>query len=167
MKKHAYIPRYIEKAVKNDLSKKMVFIAGPRQVGKTTLARQLCVMEGADVTERYLNWDDPVDRENIMRERFPAGPGILILDEIHKFSRWRQVVKGLFDKRGKELKILVTGSARLDFYRKGGDSLQGRYYFYRLFPLSLGELPGPAVKNLEKLLTYGGGSRTFHRRIRN
>ena len=84
-----------------------------------------------DVKTRYLTWDGAEDRENIIRERFPTGPGLLILDEIHKYSRWRQIVKGLFDKRGAKLKIMVTGSARLDYYRRGGDSLQGRYHFFK------------------------------------
>ena len=99
----------------------MVFIGGPRQSGKTTLAEHLCKQKGVEVDKWYFNWDAAEDRENIMRERFPAGAGPLVLDEIHKYSRWRQVVKGLFDKRGDELQILVTGSARLDYYRRGGD----------------------------------------------
>jgi len=134
----------------------MVFIGGPRQSGKTTLAKHLCEQAGSDVKKRYLTWDAPEDRENIIRERFPSGPGSLILDEIHKYSRWRQVVKGLFDKRGDELKILVTGSARLDYYRRGGDSLQGRYHFYRLFPLSCAELGVSTSATIRDLLVYGG-----------
>ena len=102
-KKGAYLPRYIEKHVKKDLARKMVFVAGPRQVGKTTLAKALCTTFGVDISKRYLNWDDPKDRENIMLERFPAEPGLLVLDEVHKFKRWRQVVKGLYDKRGEAL----------------------------------------------------------------
>ena len=156
-----YLPRYIEEHVKEDLARKMVFVAGPRQVGKTTLAKALCTIYGADVSRRYLNWDDPKDRENIMLERFPAEPGLLVLDEVHKFKRWRQVVKGLFDKRGGELQILITGSARLDYYRKGGDSLQGRYYFYRLFPLSVAELDMPSSEAVRRLLTYGGFPEPF------
>jgi len=101
------------------------------------------------------------DREKILLERFPAGAGYLVLDEIHKYSRWRQVVKGLYDKRGKELQILVTGSASLDHYRRGGDSLQGRYHFYRLFPLSCAELGSPSLSTLTDLLTYGGFPEPF------
>ena len=160
-KKEAYLPRYIEKHVKKDLARKMVFVAGPRQVGKTTLAKALCTTFGVDISKRYLNWDDPKDRENIMLERFPAEPGLLVLDEVHKFKRWRQVVKGLYDKRGEALQILVTGSARLDYYRKGGDSLQGRYYFYRLFPLSVGELNIPPSEAIRRLLRYGGFPEPF------
>ena len=112
-----YINRYLEAPVIDDVRRKMVFIGGPRQTGKTTLAKSLCKNAGCDIQTRYLNWDAPGDRENIIKESFPSGEGFLILDEIHKYSRWRQVVKGLFDKRGDELQILVTGSARLDYYR--------------------------------------------------
>lgn len=90
-----------------------------------------------------------------MRERFPGGTGLLVLDEIHKYSRWHQVVKGLFDKRKDNLQILATGSARLDYYRRGGDSLQGRYHFYRLLPLSCAELSTPTISTLQDLLVYG------------
>jgi predicted AAA+ superfamily ATPase len=151
-----YIHRYLEKEIKKDLDRKMVFIGGPRQSGKTTLAKFICKNAGYSVKERYLNWDDAADRENIIKEQFPTGKGILILDEIHKYSRWRQVVKGLFDKRGDELDILVTGSARLDYYRRGGDSLQGRYHFYRLLPLTLGELPAAEKDDLTGLFRFGG-----------
>jgi predicted AAA+ superfamily ATPase len=156
-----YLPRYIEKNVSDDLERKMVFVGGPRQTGKTTMAKQLCHEAGFDTKSRYLNWDAPEDRENILVERFPTGPGYLVLDEIHKYSRWRQVVKGLYDKRGDELHILVTGSARLDYYRRGGDSLQGRYHFFRLFPLTYAELAMPAPSTLRDLLVYGGFPEPF------
>ena len=156
-----YLHRYVEKAVSDDVKRKMVFVGGPRQSGKTTMAKWLCETAGFDVGKRYLNWDAPEDRENIIIERFPAGPGYLILDEIHKYSRWRQVVKGLYDKRGDELNILVTGSARLDDYRRGGDSLQGRYHFFRLFPLTYAELAMPAPSTVNDLLIYGGFPEPF------
>lgn len=156
-----YIPRYVEHPVSDDIKRKMVFIGGPRQTGKTTFAKHLCERWGFDVRKRYLNWDAPEDRENILRERFPAGSGLLILDEIHKCSKWRQVVKGLFDKRGNELQILVTGSARLDYYRRGGDSLQGRYHFYRLLPFSCAELDAPTISTVRDLLVYGGFPEPF------
>ncbi|MDY6952104.1 MAG: ATP-binding protein [Thermodesulfobacteriota bacterium] len=157
----AYLRRYIEKAVTDDLKRKMVFVGGPRQSGKTTMAKRLCQEAGFDTRKRYLNWDAPEDRENIIRERFPAGPGYLVLDEIHKYSRWRQVVKGLYDKRGHELQILVTGSARLDYYRRGGDSLQGRYHFHRLFPVTYAELAVPSSSTVMDLLAYGGFPEPF------
>lgn len=156
-----YLSRYIQSRVKEDLAKKMVFIGGSRQAGKTTLAKHLCQDAGYDIRERYLNWDTVKDRENIIKERFPATPGILILDEVHKYSRWRQVVKGLYDKRGDDLQILVTGSARLDHYRRGGDSLQGRYHFYRLFPLTFAELGSSSASTVKDLLSYSGFPEPF------
>jgi len=156
-----YFPRYIETSIREDLRRKMVFVGGPRQSGKTTLAKHLCGQAGSDLRTHYLNWDSAEDRENVIKENFPTQPGFLILDEIHKYSRWRQVVKGLFDKRGSELQILVTGSARLDLYRRGGDSLQGRYHFYRLFPLTCAELKSHTSDTVEDLLTYGGFPEPF------
>jgi predicted AAA+ superfamily ATPase len=156
-----YLPRYIEGRVGKDVMRKMVFVGGPRQSGKTTMARYLCQQAGCDLKSRYLSWDSAEDRENIMKERFPAGSGFLILDEIHKYSRWRQVVKGLFDKRGDELHIVVTGSARLDYLRRGGDSLQGRYHFYRLLPLSCAELAESSSAAVRDLLIYGGFPEPF------
>jgi hypothetical protein len=156
-----YISRYIESQVLDDVKRKMVFIGGPRQSGKTTMAKFLCQQAGCDIESRYLNWDASEDRENIITERFPAGSGLLILDEVHKYSRWRQVIKGLFDKRGDELQILVTGSARLDYYRRGGDSLQGRYHFYRLLPLTCAELGASSISTIQDLLFYGGFPEQF------
>lgn len=158
-----YVSRYIEHPVIEDLKHKMVFIGGPRQTGKTTLAKHLCERMGNESSKRYLNWDAAEDRENIMMERFPPDKGPLILDEVHKYSRWRQVVKGLFDKRKSELQILVTGSARLDHYRRGGDSLQGRYHFYRLLPLSCAELDAISISTVRDLMVYGGFPEPFLR----
>lgn len=157
----SYINRYIKSGIVRDLKRKMVFIAGPRQAGKTTFAKELLKETGISVKKKYMNWDAAVDRENIIRERFPIEKGLLVLDEIHKYSRWRQVVKGLYDKRGDELQILVTGSAKLDHYRHGGDSLQGRYHFHRLHPLSLAELASSSTSDLTDLLNYGGFPEPF------
>ena len=155
------IPRYNEMAIREDLKRKMVFIAGPRQTGKTTMAKNFVQNAGFPVDKYYMNWDAVEDREMIIRERFPARKGLLALDEIHKYSRWRQVVKGLYDKRKEDLMILVTGSARLDHYRHGGDSLQGRYHFHRLHPLSLAEIKGRSTSDLRDLLNYGGFPEPF------
>ncbi len=153
----SYINRYIEKNIEQDLKKKMVFISGPRQCGKTTLAKKLLSDESSESTfKKYMTWDAIEDRENIMREHFPAGSGFLVLDEIHKYSRWRQVVKGLYDRRNHELKIIVTGSGKLDYYKYGGDSLQGRYHFYRLHPFTFKEINQSNKYNLKDLLNYGG-----------
>ncbi|MBN1578652.1 MAG: ATP-binding protein [Chitinispirillaceae bacterium] len=156
-----YLKRTIEDQIRKDISRKMVFLAGPRQTGKTTLALHLFGIESATETDRYLNWDVAAHREKFMNERFPSGCGPLILDEIHKYSRWRQVVKGLFDMRKNELQIIVTGSARLDHYRRGGDSLQGRYHFFRSLPLTLYETGASSINDVESMMHYGGFPEPF------
>ena len=112
--------RYLDGQVRRDLARKMVFLAGPRQVGKTTLARAL---PGA--RQGYLNWDVAADRERILRRELPAGR-LWVFDEVHKYRSWRNYLKGLYDGRPAGQRILVTGSAKLELYRFGGDSLQGR-----------------------------------------
>ncbi len=107
--------RYLSDQVVNDLKRKMVFIAGPRQCGKTTLS-----LEIEPSKDRYLNWDAAEDREKILKFQLPAKAGVLIFDEIHKYVRWRNYLKGLYDKEKSRYKILVTGSAKLDVYRRGG-----------------------------------------------
>ncbi|HHF51727.1 MAG TPA: ATP-binding protein, partial [Candidatus Aminicenantes bacterium] len=156
-----FVNRYIEKPVLKDLKEKMVFIGGPRQAGKTSLAKHFLKNSQQDLKKWYMNWDALIDREQIMKETFPTGQGLLVLDEIHKYSDWRRVVKGLYDKRGEELYILVTGSARLDYYRRGGDSLQGRYHYYHLFPFTLSELRGAPFTTLKDLFKYGGFPEPF------
>lgn len=159
------IERYITAQVKKDLRRKMVLVGGARQVGKTTLARGL--LRG---DRGYLNWDVPEDRERILKNELPA-TGMWVFDEIHKYRRWRGFLKGLTDRPGPKKKILVTGSARLDFYRHGGDSLQGRYHYLRLHPFTVAELGLGTEKELMKLLDLGGfpepflsGSKTEARR---
>lgn len=147
--------RYLTPQVKQDLARKMVFVAGPRQVGKTTLARSL---PGA--ARAYLNWDVAEHRARILRRELPPGR-LWIFDEIHKYRSWRAFLKGLFDGRPTGQRILVTGSARLDFYRFGGDSLQGRYHLLRLHPLSAAELRLGSALELRELLQLGGFPEPF------
>lgn len=134
----------------------MVFVGGPRQVGKTTFALTF-LPEASEKHPAYINWDDISIRSAILKGELPAKQKYIVLDEIHKFARWRNLVKGFYDTKKSEISFIITGSARLDYYRKGGDSLQGRYHYYRLHPFSLMELsPDPTKDDFEILLKFGG-----------
>jgi predicted AAA+ superfamily ATPase len=148
-------PRYLAPQVRRDLARKMVFVAGPRQVGKTTLARSL-----SGASAGYLSWDIPEHRERILRREMPASR-LWVLDEIHKYRSWRGLLKGLYDGRRPGQRFLVTGSARLDFYGFGGDSLQGRYHLLRLHPFSAAELHLRTAADLRDLLRLGGFPEPF------
>lgn len=132
--------RYLTEPVKEDLREKMVFVGGARQVGKTTFAVDLLGKRFR--APAYFNWDNRLDRREIMASRWPGDADLIILDEIHKLRGWKSRLKGEYDKLKDTYSILVTGSARLDVIRRGGDSLQGRYHYYRLHPFSVAELLG-------------------------
>jgi hypothetical protein len=169
-------PRYLEPVVRADLESKMVLLGGPRQVGKTTLARRVLRSWESGV---YLSWDNREDRGGIRAARWPGGSALVVLDELHKWRGWKSWLKGEFDKHRERLRFLVTGSARLDLYRRGGDSLQGRYHHHRLHPFSYAEvaprrvpsvaspgreldLPSGGDQDLvESLLQYGGFPEPF------
>lgn len=145
---------------------------GPRQVGKTTLAQSLLKMFGSP--DLYRNWDDLEWRRELSRSpygfvdgyrpRSTGGKPLVVLDEIHKFPRWKSYIKGLWDTRKDRMNLLVTGSGKLDVYQKGGDSLLGRYHQYRLHPLTLKEIVEPVFdfksyspdKTLQMLLSAQG-----------
>ncbi len=164
------LQRYLTDKIISDLKEKMVFIGGARQVGKTTLSKEL-IAEEFDNTS-YYNWDYQPDRKKIASQELPGENSLLIFDEIHKYRNWKNLVKGIYDKEKEKYKIIVTGSARLNIYRKGGDSLQGRYHYYTLHPFSLAELENivnefnpfeelnfenvKSNDNLENLIKYGG-----------
>ncbi len=153
--------RYCESYIYQDLVKKMVFLGGPRQVGKTTLSKALCHGQFSGGT--YFNWDNDEDRRAIMKKQWPVDSPLIIFDELHKNPRWKQWIKGIYDTRVNNQEYLVTGSARLDVYRRGGDSLMGRYHYWRLHPLTLDELPegiSPA-EGYQRLLTFGGFPEPF------
>jgi len=159
--------------------RQMAFLTGPRQVGKTTSAR------ASAPQARYCNWDDQTDRQVIVRgpqavaeqlelQTLRDAPAFAIFDEIHKYRKWRTFLKGLFDKHADDCRFIVTGSARLNIARRGGDSLMGRYFLYRMHPLSVAELcatdlletevrgPGRADPNaLEQLIRFGGFPEPF------
>ncbi len=132
--------RYLTQYILDDLKDKMVFVGGPRQVGKTTLCRDFVATHFTN--SAYFNWDNRSDRKAIMAAIWPGDAELLIFDEIHKYRQWKGLIKGEYDKHKEVFKFLVTGSARLDLYRRGGDSLQGRYHYYRLHPFTLAEMVG-------------------------
>lgn len=149
----------------------MVFLAGPRQCGKTTVAQQLLAERGGS----YFNSDVAEHRQALRRGELPTTSRLWVFDELHKQKQWRGWLKGVFDLHGREHQILVTGSGRLDLFRRGGDSLQGRYFLHRLHPLTLSEVlgndgprtpaevlelggavPASAASELESMMTLGG-----------
>ena len=151
--------RIYERLIKDhfDSNRQMVFISGPRQVGKTTLAESVLpdavrfnydkaadariIAAGADKVAEFADLADPSN----------AKRGILF-DELHKFPNWKRFLKGFFDvyADNRRLKVAVTGSARMDVYKRGGDSMMGRYFSYRVHPLTIGELGSKNV-NLDAL----------------
>ncbi|MBF0361453.1 MAG: ATP-binding protein [Oligoflexia bacterium] len=139
----------------------MVFLAGPRQVGKTTLSMQLLKTDDLD-HPAYLNWDDVSCKKKIIEGYLPSEEKLIIFDEIHKYLRWRNLIKGHYDRYKLKKQFLITGSARLDYYRRGGDSMQGRYHLYHLHPLSLYEInKNPTKSDLDNLLQFGGFPEPF------
>ncbi len=156
--------RYLESLIQEDMKeRKMVFIGGPRQVGKTTLALSL-IHAKSEKDPAYLNWDNRDDKSLILKYELPLKYKSIILDEVHKFAQWRTLLKGFYDKYKSSHLFIITGSARLDYYRKGGDSLQGRYHHYRLHPFSLSESVKVATQNdINHLLKYGGFPEPFLR----
>lgn len=153
--------RYITPYVLEDLQKKMVFVGGPRQVGKTTLAKSILKESFPD--GRYLNWDYEDDRQNILNRRWSTDNRLLVFDELHKYPRWKGWIKGIYDVLHEVHSFLITGSARLDIYRRGGDSLMGRYHYWRLHPFTLDEIPNgiSAKEAFHRLMTVGGFPEPF------
>lgn len=161
-------------------NRQMALVSGPRQVGKTTACRA--------VGGPYLNWDNPDDRRVLLKgpgaladriglARLLAEPPIAVLDELHKDPRWKALLKGFYDTYGEQARVLVTGSSRLDVFMRGGDSLMGRYFLYRMHPWSVGEcarvdIPDREIRppaaipasDWEALLEHGGFPEPFLRR---
>lgn len=167
------LERRLTPVLERDLARKMVLLSGPRQCGKTTLVRRL-------VKERqgqYLSWDAPADRRVIQNGALDFDAPMWAFDELHKFRRWRGFLKGLYDAHHEDHSMVVTGSARLDLYSRGGDSLQGRYFGHHLHPFTASEvgkkalprfddlfqLPREAVDAaiIDDLLRYGGFPEPF------
>jgi predicted AAA+ superfamily ATPase len=172
--------RFYENVVTDHFNqaKQMAFVCGPRQVGKTTISKALMSFQQS----AYRNWDIPEDREKIIAISFnpllegltlsPATHPLLVLDEIHKYSDWKNYLQGLYDAYQGRMDILVTGSARLNIFKKGGDSLMGRYFLYRVHPISAAEtaerpftlLANPTLienEKIQQLLEFGGFPEPF------
>lgn len=163
--------RTIQHYILTDLDNKIVLITGPRQCGKTTLAKQL------STNSEYFNYDLMEDRISLQEKSWDRKRSLIIFDELHKMNNWKQWLKGIYDTETIPPQLLVTGSAKLDFFRKVGDSLAGRYFQYRLHPLDLKEakqfLNDDAETLFEKLWHCSGfpepflkGEETYYRRWR-
>ena len=157
------VDRSLLEPIRSDLDSKIILLSGPRQVGKTFLSRQI-FGENQD----YLNFDSPRDRKTIREMSWDRKVDLLVLDELHKWRSWKPWLKGLYDTEGVRPRILVTGSARMDVFRKGGESLAGRHFAYRLHPLSLRELGGstnPSAsalgKSMETMMRLGAFPEPF------
>lgn len=137
-------PRFYHALLEDHLRRhrQMALVSGPRQVGKTTACRS--------VADSYLNWDNTDDRRQLLRgpaalaealqlDQLRAKPRVAVLDELHKHVKWKTLLKGFFDTYGEQVRLIVTGSSRLDVFRRGGDSLMGRYLLYRMHPWSVAE----------------------------
>lgn len=154
--------RYVDNRVRLDLAKKMVFLVGPRQVGKTCLSQTLLAtaVGGDGSGGQYLNYDVAEDRRLILSQGWNKRSPLLVLDEIHKMPQWKSWLKGVFDGKPAAQQLLVTGSARLDTFRQTGDSLAGRFFALHLHPISVREWceqTGAAPEQaLSHLLARGG-----------
>ena len=162
--------RYLTNYILDDLKKKIVLLTGPRQSGKTTLSKMLS--NNFD----YLNFDNPEHRLGLIERSWDRSKDLIIFDELHKLKNWKSWLKGIYDTEGVQPRIIVTGSAKLDTYKKVGDSLAGRFFQFRLHPLDLKEIkkinnPDNLQIVLEQLLDTGGfpepyleGNRRFYNR---
>jgi len=135
--------------------RQMVFLSGPRQVGKTTIAKSFA--------SDYLNWEEKETRLLILKgakavgrslaldERRDSGK-VIVFDEIHRYQKWKTFLKGFFDIYEKSAKVFATGSAKMDVYKRGGDSMMGRYFPYRIHPLSVAELITTAIPDEKQII---------------
>ena len=184
--KTSTIKRIYESIIRDHLKnyRQMVFLSGPRQAGKTFVAKK--------VADNYLNWDEEKVRSAIVSgqdatverfnlKRLSTKKPTVVFDEIHKYPRWKSYLKGFFDAFEDDLKIIATGSAKMDIYKRGGDSMMGRYFPYRLHPLSVAELVDPSIpgdklirqprpikeSEWEALIKFGGFPEPFVKRNSN
>lgn len=155
--------------------RQMIFLSGPRQAGKTTVS-----LMAKEFTSQfsYLNWDNLDHRKIVLEgvesaasfaglDRLTLEEPIIVFDEIHKYSKWKTFLKGFFDTYKEKVKIIVTGSSRLDIYKKGGDSLMGRYFPYRLHQLSIAELQRVELSGKEINVSLQSKSNDFEKLLKN
>lgn len=148
--------RYLAPLFEEVLDDRMAFVGGPRQVGKTTLSLGLLPPPHSAHNQGYLNWDVAQVRTSLRQGQLPPVTRI-VFDEIHKNKSWRSLIKGFYDIEKGTRQFIVTGSARLDHFRRGGDSLFGRYRYFRLHPFSLAEMDADfEASTLNDLLRFGG-----------
>lgn len=148
--------RYLTPLILRDLKRKAVFLSGPRQVGKSTEAKELIGSKG-----RYYNWDIAEDRREILSSTWPRDVSLVVLDELHKKPKWKNYLKGVIDSQQNKPPLMITGSARLETFYKAGDALTGRSFHYHLHPIDVREsrvfLPKVSLdQRIERLLTSGG-----------
>jgi predicted AAA+ superfamily ATPase len=148
-----YINRYLEDIIFDPLFERQIkIITGPRQCGKTTLAKNKLKIENCE--NFYYNWDSPEIRRkyriygNFLPENNTKNKKWVCFDEIHKMPKWKNILKGFFDSYENQYNFLVTGSARIDILRRAGDSLTGRYFLFKLYPFILSEINGKSIKDI-------------------
>jgi uncharacterized protein len=151
----AAMKRYLEEFIRKDLKRKIVILTGPRQTGKTTLSKML------DTSFDYFNYDNAEHRLSLIEKSWDRSKTIVIFDELHKMKNWKSWLKGIYDTETIPPSLVVTGSAKLDSYKKVGDSLAGRFFEFRLHPLDLKEIKQELGSDkledkLDRLLTLGG-----------
>jgi uncharacterized protein len=149
--------RDLQKQILIDLDKKIVLLAGPRQVGKTTLSKSLFN------NFEYLNFDSQEDRKTIRDQSWNRNSDLIVFDELHKMTKWKSWIKGVYDKEHVRPRLLATGSARMDIFRRGGDSLAGRHFLHRMHPFSVAELKDQIDPQecLSRLMRVGGFPEPF------
>lgn len=151
------VKRIYESIVREHLAayRQMVFLSGPRQVGKTTIAKVFA--------SDYLNWEEKETRLLILKGARAVGKSlaldesqnagkVLVFDEIHRYQKWKTFLKGFFDIYEKSVRVFATGSAKMDVYKRGGDSMMGRYFPYRIHPLSVAELVTTAIPDEKRII---------------